>query len=164
MTEGAPPADVTAAISCHTPFKIDGQPVTVAFALADEAATNTVMGLPFLRGTECGVFFSNVTGEQLVISKFGQSLPVFEMVPVRMDHPPLAGDPVDSKGAVFKAGASEVSKEDTKEATADSAAKKQVQFQPPAVNMTQQVSQLCDSWYNMDDPSLHLPLDVTKQE
>lgn len=80
----APGLAIEALITYKTPFRINGSPVLVTFALSDGAASNTILGLPFLRGTRSAVFLDNAGQDTLVVAKLGSTFPVEY-------HPPLVG-------------------------------------------------------------------------
>jgi hypothetical protein len=83
--------EVKAAVSYYTPYTIDGQPVTVSIGLANNAAANTIIGLPFLRATRAALFLDDKAGSSLVLQKLGTTLPITY-------HPPLMADTAPKSG------------------------------------------------------------------
>ena len=80
----APGLKVEALITYKTPYRISGAPVLITFALSEGAASNTILGLPFLRGTRAALFLDSAGQDTLVVAKFGTTFRVEY-------HPPLVG-------------------------------------------------------------------------
>jgi hypothetical protein len=71
-----PGITVTALITYKTPFKVNGAPVLITFALSDGSAANSIIGLPFLRATKSAFFLDSDGQDTLVIQKFGATFKV----------------------------------------------------------------------------------------
>jgi hypothetical protein len=67
---------VVALISYKMPLRIGGCPVLWTVALAEEAAANTVLGIPFLRATRSALLLDEQGKDVLVVQKFGSTFPV----------------------------------------------------------------------------------------
>jgi hypothetical protein len=80
------PTRVTSMISYLTPFTINGQAVHIQFALAEDVATNAIIGLPFLRSTNSSVLFEHDT---MVSLKLGHTFKVFYQVPHQGEVAPM---------------------------------------------------------------------------
>ena len=80
------PTKVTSMISYVTPFTINGQAVNIQFALAEDVASNAIVGLPFLRSTNSSVLFEHDT---MVSQKLGYTFKVFYQVPHQSEVAPM---------------------------------------------------------------------------
>ena len=76
---------VEALISYHTPVRLNGAPVVVSLALSNRTAANTILGLPFLKGTRSAFFLDDQGQDVLVVSKLGKTYKVEY-------HPPMVGE------------------------------------------------------------------------
>lgn len=83
------PTKVTSMISYLTPFTINGQSVHIQFALAEDVASNAIVGLPFLRSTNSSVLFEHDT---MVAQKLGHTFKVFYQVPHQSEVAPITSD------------------------------------------------------------------------
>jgi len=83
------PVIITAVIVYCTPFVIDGHPIELRIGLAENAAINTVIGLPFLRAAQAVVHFqgSRHSPDQLVCPKLGINLPITMQPTTCTDEP-----------------------------------------------------------------------------
>jgi hypothetical protein len=81
------PTKVTSMISYFTPFTVNGQAVHIQFALAEDVASNAIIGLPFLRSTHSSVLFEHDT---LVSQKLGYTFKVFYQMPHQGEVAPIS--------------------------------------------------------------------------
>lgn len=80
------PTKVTSMISYLTPFTVNGQAVHIQFALAEDVASNAIVGLPFLRSTNSSVLFEHDT---MVAQKLGHTFKIFYQVPHQSEVAPI---------------------------------------------------------------------------
>jgi hypothetical protein len=84
-TKGTP-TKVTSMISYITSFTINGQAVNIQFALADDVASNAIIGIPFLRSTCSSLLFAHDT---MVSQSLGHTFSIFYQVPQQSDIAPI---------------------------------------------------------------------------
>jgi hypothetical protein len=80
------PTRVTSLISYYTPFTVNGQAVNIQFALAEDVASNAIIGIPFLRSTCSSVLFEHDT---MVAQKLGHTFKIFYQVPHQSEVAPM---------------------------------------------------------------------------
>jgi hypothetical protein len=80
------PTRVTSMISYITPFTINGQAVNIQFALAEDVASNTIIGIPFLRSTCSSLLFAHDT---MVSQRLGHTFDIFYQVPQQSEIAPM---------------------------------------------------------------------------
>ena len=73
----------------RTPFVLDGHPIELRVGFAENAAINTIIGMPFLRATRAVLHFqgSQHSPDQLVCPRLGVTLPVTMQTTVCTDEP-----------------------------------------------------------------------------
>ena len=76
---------VTAVISYHTPWVINGQRVTASFGLSDSVTANTIIGLPFLKAADAITMFGS---NALILQRVGTTLSIDYQVPLRANQAP----------------------------------------------------------------------------
>ena len=77
--------DVTAVITYKTPFVVNGQQVTVSFALGEGVACNTIFSYPFLYAIKGSVLTESNT---LVSGMLGETFRLELMIPPRAREAP----------------------------------------------------------------------------
>jgi hypothetical protein len=82
------PTKVVAMVTYFTPFKVNGQSVSIHFALAEDVAANSILGLPFLRSSGSSILLDHDT---LIAQKFGSTFKIFYQVPVQAEIAPVSG-------------------------------------------------------------------------
>jgi hypothetical protein len=80
------PTKVTSIISYITPFTINGQAVHIKFALADDVASNAIIGIPFLRSTCSSLLFAHDT---MISQRLGHTFEIFYQVPQQSEIAPI---------------------------------------------------------------------------
>jgi hypothetical protein len=80
------PTKVTSMISYNTPFTINGQAVHIQFALAEDVASNAIIGIPFLRSTCSSLLFAHDT---MVSQRLGHTFNIFYQIPHQADIAPI---------------------------------------------------------------------------
>jgi hypothetical protein len=80
------PTKVTSIISYITPFTINGQAVNIKFALAEDVASNAIVGVPFLRSTCSSLLFAHDT---MISQRLGHTFDIFYQVPQQSEIAPI---------------------------------------------------------------------------
>ena len=83
------PIIISAVIVYRTPFVHDGHPIELRIGLAENAAINTIIGMPFLRAARAVLHFqgSQHSPDQLVCPRLGVTLPITMQTTVCTDEP-----------------------------------------------------------------------------
>ena len=79
---------LTAIITYHLPFEMDGHPAHIAIGLAEGTTTNTIISYPFLRNMQAHVDHEHNT---VTLNRIGLTLILFDQVPMRSETAPSSG-------------------------------------------------------------------------
>jgi hypothetical protein len=80
------PTKVTSIIIYITPFTINGQAVNINIALAEDVASNAIIGIPFHRSTCSSLLFAHDT---MISQRLGHTFEIFYQIPQQSEIAPI---------------------------------------------------------------------------
>ena len=78
-------AKVVAVITYKMPYRVNGVPTTMSFALSENTSANTILGVTVLRSSKTILCFDDHGNDAMIMQKLGATFPIAY-------HPPLLAD------------------------------------------------------------------------